>query len=312
MYYIEERYGNDGHSTWVKLLRLLCVTNYHHLNLSMKNELMFVASKCKVSEETLKDIIQDLVDLGEFDQELWEEHSVLWNQKLAESIQDAYSKRKTDCITKDQVLSIFKKKDSKIEIGVVSEPVNTEESVQCGAENTQSKVKNSISYKRKKKKRKKGESFSPAVENAFFLSLKYFDEAAIPKNELQTNKWKICWERLLELDGYDAETVFSVIKWALNDRFWSKNFNSVLKLRRKDPDGMKFIDRFLKEMEATKPEVKLYTRDELLKLKEYEGKWFQFFQKVKHSGSGIMYAHNDEIQKFNLKVLTHEQQPTTD
>lgn len=32
MYYIEQKYNNDGYATWVKLLRQLAVTNYHFLN----------------------------------------------------------------------------------------------------------------------------------------------------------------------------------------------------------------------------------------------------------------------------------------
>lgn len=99
MYYIETNYGNDGYATWVKILRELAVANNHYLNLSDKVNLMFLASKCRVSQDVLLKIIGDLADLGEIDADLWNEAKVIWNQKFIESIQDAYSKRSNECMT---------------------------------------------------------------------------------------------------------------------------------------------------------------------------------------------------------------------
>lgn len=105
MYYIETTYGNDGFATWVKILRELAVTNYHHITLSDNVAMMYLASKCKIDKELLNKIIQDLCELGEFDKELWTEKKVIWCQKLIDSIQDAYKKRKNNCITKSILYS---------------------------------------------------------------------------------------------------------------------------------------------------------------------------------------------------------------
>lgn len=99
MHYIERKYQNDGFATWVKILRALAVTNNHFLNLNNDIELMFLASKCHISEERLKEILSDLATLGEIDKELWEKYRVVWNQKFIDSIQDAYKKRNNKCIT---------------------------------------------------------------------------------------------------------------------------------------------------------------------------------------------------------------------
>lgn len=99
MFYIEEKYGNDGFATWVKLLRQLAVTDYHFLNLSEEVDMMFLSAKCKISNETLNCIINDLVKLGEFDKSLWEECSVLWSEKFIENIKDAYTKRNGNILT---------------------------------------------------------------------------------------------------------------------------------------------------------------------------------------------------------------------
>lgn len=131
MYYIEQKYGNDGYASWVKILRQLAVTNYHYLNLSDKIEFMFLSSKCKVSEEVLNSIINDLCELEEFDKTLWSENKILWSKKFTEHIKDAYLKRNNNCINYDGLLTLLNslgiRKLSKLDSQV--------------PDNTQSKVK---------------------------------------------------------------------------------------------------------------------------------------------------------------------------
>lgn len=107
MFYIEETYGNDGFATFVKLLRELAKTNYHYLDLSKPATAMFLSAKCKVSKNVLLQIITDLVELGKFDKQLWEENSIVWCQDFIDSIQDAYNKRNNKCITYDGLLHLL-------------------------------------------------------------------------------------------------------------------------------------------------------------------------------------------------------------
>ncbi len=107
MFYIEETYGNDGFATFVKLLRELAKTNYHYLDLSKPSTLMFLSAKCKVSKEILQSIISDLVDLGKFDKVLWSENKIVWCQDFVDSIEDAYIKRKSKCITYPDLLLLL-------------------------------------------------------------------------------------------------------------------------------------------------------------------------------------------------------------
>ena len=107
MYYIEDKYGNDGFATWIKILRQLAVNNHHYINLSEKVEIMFLSSKCKVSEETLISIINDLCELGEFDTILWKDKMIIWSEKFINHIQDAYNKRKNKCITYEGLLLLL-------------------------------------------------------------------------------------------------------------------------------------------------------------------------------------------------------------
>lgn len=107
MYYIENKYGNDGFATWVKILRQLATTNYHYLNLSNESDLMFLASKCKVTEQKLEEIINDLCKLGEFNKELWDGNKILFSEKFIENIQDAYKKRNNKCVDLDSLRALL-------------------------------------------------------------------------------------------------------------------------------------------------------------------------------------------------------------
>lgn len=107
MYYLEETYGNDGFATFVKILIALAKTEYHYLNLSKTTTLMFLSAKCKISKDILESIIKDLVDLGKFDSELWNENKIIWCQDFIDSIQDAYNKRKNKCITYEGLLLLL-------------------------------------------------------------------------------------------------------------------------------------------------------------------------------------------------------------
>lgn len=107
MYYIEETYGNDGYATFIKLLKELARSEYHYLNLSKQTTVMFLSSKCKVSKEVLLSIISDLVELEKFDKELWDDSKVIWCQDFIDSIQDAYLKRKNECINRKSLLLLL-------------------------------------------------------------------------------------------------------------------------------------------------------------------------------------------------------------
>ena len=105
--YIEATYGNDGFAVWVKVLRQLTVNNYHYIDLSIKPKLMTFSSVCKVKEEVLIAILNDLAELEEIDKSLWYENRIIWSDKFIENIQDAYKNRKTKITKKKEFLTLF-------------------------------------------------------------------------------------------------------------------------------------------------------------------------------------------------------------
>jgi len=138
MFYLRATYGNDGYAVWFMLLEHLGKASYHYLDLSDDIELMYLSSEFKVSEIVLKEIINSLVKFGEFDAELWNENSILFNEKFVENISDAYKKRNNDCINKKSLLLLLEAKG--IRKPLKSNPKHLKENLK-DYDNTQSKVK---------------------------------------------------------------------------------------------------------------------------------------------------------------------------
>ncbi len=48
MFYIQQKYRNDGYATWFKVLESLALTDNHYLDLNTEMDLMFLSAKCMV------------------------------------------------------------------------------------------------------------------------------------------------------------------------------------------------------------------------------------------------------------------------
>ena len=102
MFIIEAKYKNDGYATWWKILERLGKSENHFIDLSDNKELMYLASKCNVGEDLLKSIINDLVDLGKFDKDLWAQN-IVWSQDFIDNISDLYKRRDLELPTKQLI-----------------------------------------------------------------------------------------------------------------------------------------------------------------------------------------------------------------
>ena|ERR1700757_681751 len=110
MFFIEQKYGNDGYVVWWKILEKLATTDFHFLNLQEEEEIMYLASKCRVSNEKLLDIINDLVKMNAFNKQLWLEAKIIWSQVFVDNIEDAYERRKNKCIDLLTLCTLLKSK----------------------------------------------------------------------------------------------------------------------------------------------------------------------------------------------------------
>ncbi|WP_433863188.1 Lin1244/Lin1753 domain-containing protein [Sphingobacterium thalpophilum] len=102
--FIEAKYGNDGYATWFKILESLATTPNHFINLNDEMELVFLATKCKVTKAVLISILNDLAMLGSINKILWD-RQIIWSETFVDSIKDAYKKRATFSLTFDELFN---------------------------------------------------------------------------------------------------------------------------------------------------------------------------------------------------------------
>jgi hypothetical protein len=76
----------------------------------------------------------------------------------------------------------------------------------------------------------------------------FFDEDCRPKTEKAKNEWYDTLDKLIRIDGYTPEHIHDVIKRARMDDFWRQNFLSILKLRKKNKDGIPYFTVFEKKL----------------------------------------------------------------
>jgi hypothetical protein len=184
MYFIENKYGNNGYATWYKILEKLGATEYHYLNLNKEEEVMFLASKCKISEELLISIINDLSKMDVFHKELWS-NKIVWCPQFIESIEDAYKKRNNKCISLDGLRILL---DS---LGVLK----LSKCITKGVGNTQSK----------EEERKEKKNIIIPSESEFFEYCKTIKEFPFSEYEYSIKSKYESWVANGWKDGHNAE-----------------------------------------------------------------------------------------------------------
>lgn len=97
---LEESWGNNGYAFWFKLLELLGRSEGHYYDCSATSNEKYLVALMKIDLDTIHEIMETLVDLGNIDKELWEGRKVIWCQSLVDNLQDVYSKRTVSAPTR--------------------------------------------------------------------------------------------------------------------------------------------------------------------------------------------------------------------
>lgn len=90
-------------------------------------------------------------------------------------------------------------------------------------------------------------TFSDEVNFVYDSVLPMFSERMIPKKEKEIYNWKDCIDKLIRLDGIDANSIIHIVEKVRGDNFWKGEFNSILKLRRKNKEDVKYVDYFIEK-----------------------------------------------------------------
>jgi uncharacterized protein YdaU (DUF1376 family) len=97
------------------------------------------------------------------------------------------------------------------------------------------------------------ENFQKSVfRDEAFEFADWFAEKLKPGNLTVTktlrNQWALVWFHLRETDNRDnVDEMNAAIEWARGDPFWNTNYKSPLKLRRKNKEGIMYIDVFIEQ-----------------------------------------------------------------
>ena len=80
--------------------------------------------------------------------------------------------------------------------------------------------------------------YSKEVNDCFFNCLVYFDKHLHPKDN---NVWIDTIDKLSRIDKIPLNHIVRIVELIRKDDFWSKNFLSIPKLRKKNKDGLMYV-----------------------------------------------------------------------
>lgn len=106
--------------------------------------------------------------------------------------------------------------------------------------------------------------FDTDVIDCFENCLKYFPEKFCPKNEKQNFAWKDEIRKLHQIDGHPYELIEHVCMKVRENDFWSSNVLSMLKMRKTNPEGIKYFDVLIEALKS--PDKSNSTYDRLMQM----------------------------------------------
>jgi hypothetical protein len=107
--------------------------------------------------------------------------------------------------------------------------------------------------------------FSTEVKNCLRNCLEHFDKSEHPDN---FDTWLDTVEKLNTIDKIPFELIEHIVKLTKNDDFWSANFQSITKLRKKNKDGIKYIKYFYNKFKIENEKSKSNTENQLQQFKQ--------------------------------------------
>lgn len=92
--------------------------------------------------------------------------------------------------------------------------------------------------------------FSDDVFKIYDASIKLFSDDLIPNNDKQKNTWLNELDKLIRLDGLTIADIYNIVKFARSDDFWSNNFLSIAKLRKKNREDIPYWKVFKQKSDS--------------------------------------------------------------
>lgn len=230
MFILEARWGNDGYAGIYKVMEILGDEPGQYYDARKPDKWEFLVAKIGVSAP---EILQKLSDLEVIDPELWF-HRIIWMQSFVDSLKELYRKRNTPPPSRPPLSQFLPPETGENPGFRAGNPEDEHDRDVPGAENPQSKVKES-----KEKKNISSDTEAVRLADLLFSSiLKNQPESKLHAlnnggKEKTTGTWSLDIEKLMRIDKRPVERIEKVIAWATADSFWKGNILSGLKLREK-------------------------------------------------------------------------------
>ncbi len=112
--------------------------------------------------------------------------------------------------------------------------------------------------------------FSPEVLNCYDALINFFPIQLQPEKK---ESWYSEIEKLNRIDKIPFELIIGIVKKTREDAFWSKNFLSLTKLRKKNKDGLKYIVVFNEKFNSVPQQEQKVGRQTLSTIEQNTKGW---------------------------------------
>lgn len=102
IFILENKFGNDGYAVWFKILELLGSSENHYIDCRDSANWEYLQAKMRVCSDRLSEILDTLSNLCAIDSAMWGE-KIIWSENFIKNIEDAYIRRKTTCMSLDDL-----------------------------------------------------------------------------------------------------------------------------------------------------------------------------------------------------------------
>ena len=125
LFIIESKFGNDGYAAWFKILETLGSSEHHYIDCRNEADWEFLNAKIKLMHTSLQDVLDLCAKLGAINQKLWE-NRVIFSENFVKNIEDAYTRRSSNCPTLHDIVNII---GIDVNINAINDDTNTQSKV---------------------------------------------------------------------------------------------------------------------------------------------------------------------------------------
>ncbi|MCG8342879.1 MAG: DUF4373 domain-containing protein [Chlorobiales bacterium] len=246
--------GAEGFGILVILWRLIYKEEGYYIKCD--NDLVLRIRRASLSyTETIENVIKNALKRGIFDKGMHESHGILTSAGIQRRYLTITERRKEVRVIQDfLVIDVCEYKNLLI---VNNNLENAEFSKQRKVKEYKGK---NISFSSVGTEENEGQrkSLSSAFLKSPFRKEAYdfadwFRKIAPESAMFDRDAWAQVWEQLRRVDDrQNPDEMKLAIQWARADPFWSTNFYSPLKLRKRNEDKVMYIDIFLAKMKQAK------------------------------------------------------------